>query len=134
MPSPPYCLLHPKLTDCRRLFLRNYASEISIGVHESEKHGKQRVTINVDLFVPLTASTPVNDALCEVVDYDFIRDTVAHCLTDSHVYLQETICDDLVRLLLAHPQARAVRVAIEKPHAYPDSEGVGVEVFKFREG
>jgi dihydroneopterin aldolase len=52
-------LSHPSLMDCRRLFLRDYAVWINIGVHDFEKRGEQRVLINVDLYVPLALSTPV---------------------------------------------------------------------------
>ena len=50
-------LIHPDLSDCRRLFLRDYEVQINIGVYESEKLGTQRALINVDLFVPLALST-----------------------------------------------------------------------------
>ena len=69
-------LSHPRLADCRRLFLRNYEVHINIGVHDFEKRGEQRVVINVELFVPLALSTPVQDKLNEVVDYDFMRSTI----------------------------------------------------------
>ena len=69
-------LLDPALRDCRRLFLRNYEVWINIGVHDFEKKGEQRVLINVDLFVPLAQTTPHNDQLDEVVDYDFIRRSI----------------------------------------------------------
>ena len=52
-------LPHPRLMDCRRLFLRDYAVWINIGVHDFEKKGEQRVLINVDLYVPLALSTYV---------------------------------------------------------------------------
>jgi len=51
-------LSHPRLMDCRRLFLSNYEVYINIGVHDFEKRGEQRVLINVDLFVPLVENTP----------------------------------------------------------------------------
>ncbi len=66
-------LSYPELSDCRRLFLRNYEVQINIGVHDFEKKGEQRVLINVDLFIPLAMSTPQADQLDEVVDYDFMR-------------------------------------------------------------
>jgi dihydroneopterin aldolase len=50
---------------------------INIGVHDFEKKGEQRVLINVDLYVPLATSTPHADQLNEVLDYDFIRSTIA---------------------------------------------------------
>ena len=126
-------LLHPRLADCRRLFLRNYEVNINIGVHDFEKRGEQRVVINVDLFVPLAATTPHEDKLREVVDYDFMRATVAARVDQGHIHLQETLCDDLATALLAHPLVRAVRLSTEKPDVYPDCDAVGVEVFRIKE-
>ena len=126
-------LTHPSLRDCRRLFLRNYEVMINIGVHDFEKKGEQRVLINVDLYIPLAESTPKDDQLAEVVDYDFMRETIARRMAAGHVHLQETLCDDVVRAMLAHPNVRAVRVSTMKPDVYPDCEGVGVEVFQIKE-
>ena len=123
----------PALVDCRRLFLRNYAVDVNIGVHDFEKLGTQRVLFNVDLYVPLALSTPQDDRLDEVVDYDFIRSTIAARVAQGHVELQETLCDELLRQMLAHPRVRAARVSTQKPDVYPDCEAVGCEVFGIKE-
>jgi dihydroneopterin aldolase len=127
-------LSYAGLNDCRRLFLRDYEVLINIGVHEFEKKGEQRILINVDLFIPLILSTPKDDQLDEVVDYDFIRSTIARRMAQGHIHLQETLCDDVVKAMLAHPKVRAVRVSTEKPDVYPDCASVGVEVFRIKEG
>jgi dihydroneopterin aldolase len=126
-------LSHPSLMDCRRLFLRDYEVWINIGVHDFEKRGEQRVLMNVDLYVPLALSTPKADTLDEVVDYDFIRRTISARVQRGHIHLQETLCDDVLALMLAHPRVRAARVSTEKPDVYPDCEAVGVEVFGMKE-
>jgi dihydroneopterin aldolase len=126
-------LSYPHLADCRRLFLRNYEVQINIGVHAFEKKGEQRVLINVDLFIPLQLSTPQADHLEEVVDYDFMRETIAKRMAQGHIHLQETLCDDVAQAMLSHPKVRAVRVSTEKPDVYPDCESVGVEVFHVKE-
>ena len=126
-------LNHPRLMDCRRLFLRNYAVNINIGVHDFEKRGEQRVLINVDLYIPLASSTPRADQLDEVVDYDFIRRSVMERVKTGHIHLQETLCDDVLALMLAHPKVRAARVSTEKPDVYPDCDSVGCEVFGLKE-
>jgi 7,8-dihydroneopterin aldolase/epimerase/oxygenase len=123
----------PELRNCRRLFLRDYEVNINIGVHEFEKRGEQRVLFNVDLFVPLAQSTPQADKLDEVLDYDFIRSTIAERVSRGHIHLQETLVDDVLQLMLAHPQVRAARVSTEKPDVYPDCDAVGVEVFGLKE-
>ena len=117
------------MLNCRKLFLRNYEVEINIGVHEFEKKGEQRVLINVDLYIPLAQSTPKQDELDEVVDYDFIRRSVAQRVEKGHIHLQETLCDDLLHVMLAHPKVLAAKVSTEKPDVYSDCESVGCEVF-----
>lgn len=126
-------LSHPSLMDCRRLFLRDHEVFINIGVHAFEKTGEQRVLINVDLYIPLALSTPKADTLDEVVDYDFMRRSIVERVSHGHIHLQETLCDDLLALMLAHPKVRAARVSTEKPDVYPDCTSVGCEVFGIKE-
>ncbi len=125
-------LSHPELSDCRRVFLRNFELAANIGIHEFEKNGAQRIIVNVDVFVPLVDSTPLHDKITEVLDYDFIHSTIRARIGVGHINLQETLCDDIAQRLLQHPAVRAVRVSTEKPDVYPDCDGVGVEVFHFR--
>ena len=126
-------LSHPRLSNCRRMFLRNYEVQINIGVHDFEKKGEQRVLINIELYVPLEHSSPTEDKLHEVVDYDFMRDTVARRMAQGHIHLQETLCDDVLTAMLKHPHVLAARVSTEKPDVYPDCESVGVEVFRIKD-
>ena len=118
---------------CRRIFLRDHEVSVQIGAHDFEKGQPQRVIFNVELFVPYAISTPQTDSLSEVVDYDFVREVIANRVADGHVELQETLCDDLASRMLAHPQVWAVRLSSCKPDVYPDSAGVGVEVFRMKE-
>ena len=124
---------HPQLANCRRLFLSDYEVWINIGVHDFEKKGEQRVVINVDLYVPLALSTPKADKLDEVVDYDFIRRSIMARVAQGHIHLQETLADDVLALMLAHPRVRAARVSTAKPDVYPDCAAVGVEVFGIKD-
>lgn len=126
LPAMP---VDPRLADCRRLFLRGYELPVRIGVHDFERGAPQRMRFHVDLWVPLSHSTPHADAITEVVDYDFVRLRIRERVARGHVQLQETLADDILRAMLAHPGVRAARVATEKPDVYPDCEAVGVEVF-----
>ncbi|RFO97463.1 diguanylate cyclase [Rhodoferax lacus] len=121
------------ILSCRRIFLRDHAVSVQIGAHDFEKGQPQRVIFNVELFVPYAESTPQTDSLSEVVDYDFVREVIARRVASGHVDLQETLCDDLATRMLEHPQVWAVRLSSCKPDVYPDSAGVGVEVFRMKE-
>lgn len=118
---------------CRRLFLRNHVVDVRIGAHDFEQHAPQRIVFNVELFVPLSASTPTRDHLSEVVDYDYVRQVIATRVAQGHIVLQETLCDDLMDQLIAHPGVQAVRLSSCKPDVYPDCEGVGVEIVRIKE-
>lgn len=126
-------LSHPSLIHCRRLFLKDYEVYINIGVHDFEKRAEQRVIFNVEIYVPLELNTPKQDRLEEVLDYDFIRKTIAERVKRGHIHLQETLCDEIVAAILEHPNVMAVRVSTAKPDVYPDCEAVGVEVFKMKQ-
>jgi 7,8-dihydroneopterin aldolase/epimerase/oxygenase len=126
-------LSHPQLLGCRRLFLRDYAVWVNIGVHDFEKKAEQRVVFNVDLYIPLAVSTPKLDKLDEVVDYDFIRRSIAERVARGHIHLQETLVDDIAAIMLAHPSVLATRVSSEKPDVYPDCDAVGCEVFRLKD-
>lgn len=128
----PTSAQHPSLQHCRRLFLSNFEVNMNIGVHDFEKKGEQRVIVNVDLYVPLTQNTPQSDELHEVVDYDFMRQTIADIIAIGHIQLQETLCDEIATRMLAHPLVFATRVSTEKPDVYPDCKSVGVEIFRMK--
>lgn len=124
-PTDPLTLL----LNCRKLFIRRHEVLANIGVHAFEKIAPQRLWIDAELYIPYDTSTPNQDHIGEVVDYDFIRTVVADRISKGHIGLQETLCDELAHALLNHPGVRAVRLSTCKPDVYPDSEAVGVEVF-----
>jgi dihydroneopterin aldolase len=126
-------LLDPRLAHCRRIYLREAVFDASIGVYARERAGAQRLVVSVDLFVALSASTPRHDRVEEVIDYDFVRETVRQRIGRGHINLQETLVDDLAAALLDKAGVVAVRVSTEKPDVYDDVAGVGVEVFRFKE-
>ena len=121
------------LRDCRRLFLRGFEARVRIGIHDFEKLDAQRMRIDVDVYVALDDSTPRTDSIDEVVDYDFIHQSILRRIEGGHIQLQETLCDDLLARMLAHPQVRAARVSTEKVDVYPDCAAVGCERFGVKE-
>jgi len=126
-------LTDPRLAHCRRIFLRDWTVEANIGVYSAERRGTQRLVLNLDVYVALGASTPRNDDVREVVDYDFVRAVVEQRIARGHINLQETLVDDIASELLRWPGVEAVRVSSEKAEIYTSVAGIGVEVLRFRE-
>ena len=127
-------LADPRLKDCRRIFLKDFSIDASIGFHEFEKQARQRVLISVDLFVAIEHSTSAHDDVADVIDYDLIRKSIETIAQSRHFNLQETLIDEICGLCLAQPGVRAVRVESQKPDVYPDCKTVGIEVLRFAQG
>lgn len=123
----------PRLEQCRRLFLRAWAVDANIGVYLAERQGAQQLVLNIDVFVALAATTPRQDELAEVFDYDTVRDIVQRRIGRGHINLQETLVDDVAAELLLCEGVVAVRVSSEKTEIYAGVAGIGVEVLRFRE-
>ena len=122
------------LRNCRRLFLRGLTVQAHIGIHDFELKTSQRLIIDVDLYVSFAGTSPKDDRIDEVVDYDFVRAVVHGRVAEGHINLQETLCDDILTHLLEHTGVMAARVSTRKPDVYPDCEAVGVEVFRAKPG
>ncbi|MEO8157100.1 MAG: dihydroneopterin aldolase [Betaproteobacteria bacterium] len=115
----------------RRIFLKNFETSISIGIHDFEKQAKQRVIVNVDLYLDPDGKVE-RDHIDETVDYDFVRREIVALAGGSHFNLQETFCEKILAICLARPGVLAARVSSEKLDVYPDCESVGFEIFQSR--
>ena len=62
-----------------------------------------------------------------------MRRSIGERIAKGHIHLQETLCDDVLALMLAHPDIRAAKVSTQKPDVYPDCKSVGCEVFGVKE-
>ena len=121
-----------RLGQARRIFLKNFETRISMGIHESEKKARQRVMINVDLYLEPDARIE-RDHISETVDYDFLRREIGVLADSGHFHLQETFCERILAVCLARPGVVAARVSSEKPDVYPDCESIGFEIFGVRQ-
>lgn len=126
-------MFHPKLENCRRIFIRNFRLDMEIGIYPHEQNKSQYVLVNIEFWVPLALNTPVRDDIAEIVNHDFVRPGIQKIVSRGHINLQETLCDAIVALVLDHPLVVATRVTTEKREVYPDCECAGVEVFKFKD-
>lgn len=125
--------IHPRLENCRRIFIRDYRLDMEIGAYPHEKNKSQYVVVNIEFWVPMEWNTPVRDDIEEIVNHDFVRPGIQQIVGRGHINLQETLCDAIVDLVLSHPKVIATRVSTEKREVYPDCACAGVEVFKIKE-
>jgi len=119
------------LNAARRIFLKNLHVLISMGVHDFEKQARQRVIVNVDLYIDPHGKIE-HDSIHETVDYDFVRSAVMNVAESGHFHLQETFCERIPDICRHKAGVIAARVSSEKPDVYSDCDSVGFEIFRVK--
>lgn len=113
-----------------KVVVRGLIAEARIGVPEEERAVPQRLRLDLELEVtpPRELGPSFSDELDEVYDYGRLRDRLHRLCRENEARLLETLADRIARDCLEDSRVRRVRVRIEKPDIFDDSEGVGVEV------
>ena len=102
---------------------------IRLGIHPHEV-APQRVLVTVEMTVDYLA-LPTDDAIDQVLDYDFLRDGILTLAKTRAFALQETLCEAIAALCLADSRVVAVKVRTMKADIYPDAR-VGCEIVRGR--
>lgn len=116
---------------CRSIYVRNLRLNVKIGVYDHEKFGAQPMVFNVVAYVKRENASPTHDGLDEVVDYDFIRNSVVDFVHAEHVQLQETLCDKIAQQILTKKAIVGVYIASAKTDIYRDCDAIGVGAWYF---
>lgn len=116
----------------RRIFIRDFHLQVSIGIHDFEKEGPQTVVVNVDLLLS-EPDKAHNDRIADVLNYDVVHDGIVALAKSRHFNLQESLVDAILDLCLAQPGVVEARVSTEKPDVYKDCR-VGYEAVRRRNG
>lgn len=114
----------------RRIFIRDFRLQVSIGIHDFEKDGPQTVVVNVDLLLGAAPSAH-SDRIANVLNYDVVHDAITALAKSRHFNLQETLVEAILDLCLAQPDVIEARVSTEKPDVYKDCR-VGYEAVRRR--
>ena len=114
----------------RRLFIRDFRLQVSIGIHDFEKEGPQTVVVNVELELA-PAEEAHNDRIGNVLNYDVVHDGIVALAGSRHFNLQETLVDAILDLCVGQPGVIEARVSTEKPDVYKDCR-VGYEAVRRR--
>lgn len=112
------------------VFVRDLVLPCRIGVYSHEKHGEQRVRINLDL--TCLEHPAINDEHCNVVCYAEVVDGIRKLLAEGHINLVETLAERIAADCLADHRVLAAKVRVEKLDVMPNASSVGVEIERHR--
>jgi dihydroneopterin aldolase len=113
-----------------RIFIRDFRLQVSIGIHDFEKEGRQTVVVNVDLLLA-PGDKPHGDRIANVLNYDTVHDGIVALAGSRHFNLQETLVEAILDFCLSQPGVVEARVSTEKPDVYKDCR-VGYEAVRRR--
>ncbi len=111
----PDALIHIK--DLR---LRTY-----IGIKEEEIKNKQDILLNADITYDASSAIREN-RIEEALNYRTITKEIIHYVEENRFALLEKLTNDVLLLIMEHPQVKAAQVQIDKPHALRFSESVSI--------
>lgn len=110
----------------KTIIVREQELLVSVGVHDHEKLGPQRMLISVE--VEMDGGTDEDDLLGGTLDYDRLRDFIKAQEKTAHRELQETIARRILEYALAQPGALRATVETRKPDIFEDCAYVGVRL------
>jgi dihydroneopterin aldolase len=114
----------------RKIMLEDMDVPVDIGFHEFEIGTPQRLRINIEVWLAVTAF-PRCDTVGQAWDYDVLRSAVLALVGGRRFNLQETVAHLIYEMIAARNGVTAIRVSTRKPDIYPDCAAVGVELASF---
>jgi dihydroneopterin aldolase len=115
-----------------RIFLTALSAEAIIGIYDWEREVRQRVEIDLEMWVDLAAAA-ASDSIDDTLNYKAVAKRVLAFVQDSRFRLVEALAGEIARILLAEFPVERVRVTVHKPGAVRHSRDVGVIIERARD-
>jgi dihydroneopterin aldolase len=113
-----------------KVLVRDLVLPSRIGVYSHEKHGEQRVRINLEL--TCHEHPAINDDHHNVVCYAEVVEGIKGLLALGHINLVETLAERIAAMCLEDHRVIAAKVRVEKLDVMPEASAVGVEIERQR--
>jgi dihydroneopterin aldolase len=114
-----------------RVFLEAFTGQTVIGIHASEFHEPQPVTIDLCAGVPRLRACET-DSIADTMDYGVLRERLHRLLREHRVQLLEALAELVARIAIDEFHAHWVRVRVAKPRKFEDIAAVGVVIERRR--
>jgi D-erythro-7,8-dihydroneopterin triphosphate epimerase len=104
-----------------------------IGINDDEKKNRQDVVINIRIHYHAAKAVSFNE-IDEALNYRTITKRVIRHVEDNRFLLLERMTDEVLALVMEHPEVMWADVQIDKPHALRFSDSVSIALSARREG
>jgi FolB domain-containing protein len=110
-----------------KIIINNLKVTGIIGIYPQERTAPQEMRISVVLYTDTHRAAETDD-IADCVDYDSAAKKISAHAQQAHRLTVEALAEDIAGICLAIPGVKKVRVGVEKPHAVPEADSVGVEI------
>ncbi|HDZ55976.1 MAG TPA: dihydroneopterin triphosphate 2'-epimerase [Pseudomonas xinjiangensis] len=108
-----------------RIHIKNLSLRTFIGINDEEIANKQDVLINVIVRYPAVSAVEINQ-IEHALNYRTITKELIRHVEDNRFALLERLTQELLDLVMRHPQVQYAEVEVDKPHALRFAESVSI--------
>ena len=116
-----------------KINIRDLRLRTFIGINDDEKKNQQDVVINIQIHYHAEKAVMFN-VIEEALNYRTITKKVIAHTEQNRFLLLERMTDEVLSLVMEHPQVMWASVTIDKPHALRFSDSVSISLSARREG
>ncbi|MCJ8170199.1 dihydroneopterin triphosphate 2'-epimerase [Atopomonas sediminilitoris] len=114
-----------------RIRIKDLRLRTFIGINEDEIKNKQDVLINITVLYPAEEAVAEND-IEHAVNYRTITKAVIRHVEEHRFALLERLTQEVLAVVMQHPQVRYAEVEVDKPHALRFAESVSITLAEHR--
>ena len=108
-----------------KIHIQNLRLRTYIGINDDEKKNQQDVVINIRIHYHAEKAVSFN-VIDEALNYRTITKKVIKHVESNRFLLLERMTDEILSLVMEHPQVMWADVVIDKPHALRFSDSVSI--------
>ena len=108
-----------------RIRVKDLSVRTFIGIKEDEILNKQDVLINLTILYPAQEAVQGND-IDQALNYRTITKAIIRHVEENRFALLERMTQEILDIVMAHPQVRYAEVEVDKPHALRFAESVSI--------
>lgn len=112
------------------IFIEGFVGETVIGIHETELHRPQPLTIDVHAGL-MRARACDTDRIADTIDYGVVCERLRRLLVEHRLQLLEAFAETVADILIGEFGAAWVCVKVVKPKKFIDVAAVGVQIERF---
>lgn len=108
-----------------RIRIKNLRLRTYIGIKEEEINNRQDVLINAVILYPADEAVEINE-IEHALNYRTITKAIISHVESNRFALLERLTQEVLDLVMQHPQVRYAEVEVDKPHALRFAESVSI--------